>query len=67
VNRRPVTSSNVSAIGWEDGDMEVEFISGHVYTYHGVPESEYQALLGADSIGKHLGAIRGKYQSSRLK
>lgn len=47
--------------------MEVEFTSGHVYVYQDVPESEYQALLGADSLGKHLAGIRGKYQSTRLK
>jgi KTSC domain-containing protein len=67
MNRRPVTSTNVASIGWDDETLEVEFTSGHIYLYHDVPESEYQALLGASSIGKHLASIRDKYQSTRLK
>lgn len=67
MQRRPVTSSNVAALGWEEDTLEVEFVSGHVYQYHDVPESEYQALLGADSIGKHLAGLRDKYQNTRLK
>jgi hypothetical protein len=67
MNRRPVSSSNVASVGWDDGTMEVEFISGHLYQYHDVPESEYTALLGAASIGKELASIRGKYESTRLK
>ena len=65
--RRPVTSSNVSSIGWDNETMEVEFVSGHIYEYHEVPESAYQALLGAESIGKELHAMKGRYQSTRLK
>lgn len=67
MNRRPVTSSNVASIGWDDDTLEVEFTSGHLYEYHDVPESEYQALIGASSIGKQLASIRDKYQSNRLK
>jgi KTSC domain len=67
MNRRPVESTHVAALGWDDDILEVEFVSGHVYQYHDVPESEYQALLGADSIGRQLGLIKGRYQSTRLK
>jgi hypothetical protein len=67
MNRRPVTSSNVASIGWDDETLEVEFVSGHVYQYHDVPESEYTAMLGADSIGRHLREIDSKYQHTRLK
>ena len=54
VNRRPVSSSNIASVGWEQGVMEVEFTSGKTYRYEDVPEGEYQALLGADSPGKYL-------------
>jgi hypothetical protein len=67
MQRRPVTSSNISSIGWDDDQMEVEFVSGHVYAYRDVPQSEYQALLGADSIGKSLNALKAKYQCTRVK
>jgi hypothetical protein len=67
VNRRPVTSSHIASIGFDDGEMEVEFLSGHLHLYHDVPEAEYQALLGADSIGKHFHQIKSRYQSTKLK
>lgn len=67
MNRRPVTSSNISSVGWENGLMEVEFTSGKTYRYEDVPETEYQALLGADSPGKYLLThIDGTYSHSRI-
>jgi hypothetical protein len=66
--RRPVTSSNIASIGWEDGVLEVEFKSGHHYAYADVPEGVYQEAIGAGSVGKFVAAnIVGKYQSQRLK
>ena len=67
--RRPVTSSNVASVGWEPGEegedvgvLEVEFKSGHVYRYEGVPEREFEALVGAGSVGRYLNAhIIGHY------
>jgi hypothetical protein len=68
MNRRPVTSSNVASIGWDQDVLEVEFKSGHLYEYHDVPESVYQACLGADSIGRFVrDEVSGKYQSTRVK
>jgi KTSC domain len=67
MNRRPVTSSNVASLGWHDETLEVEFRSGHIYEYHDVPEAVYTTLLGADSIGKALHEVKGRYQSTRLK
>ena len=67
MRRRPVQSSNIAAVGWEDEVLEVEFVSGHVYSYHDVPESEYQALLGADSIGQHLHSLKERHACTRLK
>jgi KTSC domain len=67
MKRRHVESTNIASVGFDDGDMEVEFVSGHIYIYHDVPEAEYQAMLGADSIGKHLHSIKGRYESTRLK
>jgi hypothetical protein len=68
VNRRPVASSNISSIGWEDGVLEVEFNSGHLYEYADVPEALYQEALGADSVGKFVSSkVIGSFQSKRLK
>jgi hypothetical protein len=66
--RRPVSSSNVASIGWEDGTLEVEFRSGHLYQYDDVPEEEYERLLGAGSVGRYLNAhIIGSFNEHRIK
>jgi predicted fused transcriptional regulator/phosphomethylpyrimidine kinase len=68
MNRRPVTSSNIASIGWEDDTLEVEFVSGHIYAYEGVPEAKYQAALGASSPGKFIASeIIGTHDHRRLK
>jgi hypothetical protein len=74
VNRRPVRSSRVSSIGFEPGDdgaagtLEVEFKNGDIYSYADVPESEYQSLLGASSVGRALEqTIIGTYDEQRVK
>lgn len=74
MNRRPVSSSNVASIGWEPqvegadiGALEVEFKSGKIYRYADVPESEYEQLIGASSIGRHLSSnIIGVYDAQRV-
>lgn len=67
MNRRPVRSSHVSSIGWEDGTMEVEFVSGHIWQYHEVPEGEYRNLMGASSVGKQMAGIKDRFESTKVK
>jgi KTSC domain len=75
MQRRPVNSSNLAAVGWEAadenspdiGEMEVEFRNGFVYRYEGVPRSEYENLLGASSPGRYLNQnIIGVYDERRV-
>jgi KTSC domain-containing protein len=68
MHRFPVDSSNIASAGFENGTLEVEFRSGHLYAYTEVPEHVYTALIGADSPGRHLAReVIGKYQHVRLK
>lgn len=75
MNRRPVTSSNVSSVGWQPaeddpsvGTLEVQFHSGHVYQYDRVPQTEHEALLGANSIGRYLNQnIIGTFDEQRIR
>lgn len=63
MDRTPVSSSNISAIGYDsDSEMlEVEFTNGAVYSYSGVPLGEYDGFMNADSKGKYLHAnIKGR-------
>lgn len=68
MQRRPVSSSNIASLGWEDGTLEIEYRSGHLYEYALVPEGLYQAALGASSVGKFVaGNIVDKFEKKRLK
>jgi hypothetical protein len=57
MERKPVTSSLIKSIGYENGEMHIEFSNGRVYSYTGPQvESHYNQLMSAQSIGKHFGA-----------
>lgn len=50
----PVSSSNVAAIGYENGVIEVHFHSGAVYQYSDATEALFQAFLAAPSKGSFV-------------
>lgn len=52
--RQSVNSSNIRSIGYDNGILEVEFNSGGIYRYSNVPESIYQNLMSASSIGSYF-------------
>lgn len=51
MNMETVKSSNIAAIGHEGETLAVQFNSGALYEYSGVPESVFKALKAAASIG----------------
>lgn len=69
MDRIPVSSSNLCAIGYDPDSqtLEVEFNNGRVYQYGGVPPFEYEALMGAASHGVYFNAnIRNRYPTTEL-
>ena len=69
MDRVPVTSSNVTEVGYDASTMtlEVAFKNGTVYQYFDVPESVYQELLRAGSIGTFLNEqIKNSYRCAKL-
>jgi len=54
MRRRSVNSSSVQSVGWSDGTLELEYVSGDVYQYYEVPQPTYAALLAAPSIGAYV-------------
>lgn len=69
MERTPVASSNIRAIAYdqESQTLEVEFHSGGTYRYLGVPQSEYDALMLADSKGRYLNMyIKGRYPYEKV-
>ncbi len=64
-----VKSSTISHVGYdkESSTLTIRFTHGGTYEYPGVPEADYNALLGAESIGKHFhSSIRNQYSGNRL-
>lgn len=69
MERTSVSSSNISAVGYdpETQTLEVEFRNGSAYSYEGVPEEVHAALLGAGSVGGYFNAfIKDRYSYTRV-
>jgi hypothetical protein len=69
MERKSVSSSNLSSIGYDPTTrtLEIEFNSGAIYQYSGVPEPKYEALMNAASIGSHFAAhFRDRYPTTRI-
>ena len=58
MERTPVVSSNLAAVGHDivRNILEVEFRTGSIYRYFGVPRSVYDGLMAAASHGSYFDA-----------
>jgi KTSC domain len=64
LSREPVSSSLIAALGYDEEHeiLEVEFTSGDLYRYHGIPADVFDALCAARSKGKFFNEhIRDAY------
>lgn len=70
MDRVLVRSSNVAAVGYDEGRsiLEVEFRSGGVYRYYGVPVGHFKILIGGSvSVGRYLNSeIKPRYQCEQI-
>jgi len=67
MNMIPVSSSNISEIGYEGTTLYVRFHHGGLYAYYNVPESVYRNLMSASSHGSFLAQhIKGIYRYQRI-
>ena len=70
MDRDFVDSSMITSIGYDQssGTMEVEFRSnGQVWQYYDVPETTYNDVRAASSLGKAFGAvIRNQFREARV-
>jgi hypothetical protein len=65
---RPLRSSNIAAAGYDDESrtLFVEFLSGSLYAYDGVPREVYDDLCGAPSPGRYFASrVTGVYTYRR--
>ena len=68
MKRQPVISSSLRSVGYDAATetLEIEFRSGGVYRYYGVPREVYEALMKAPSLGSYFQAyIRDEYRYAR--
>lgn len=68
--RTSVRSSNIRSVGYDPASrtLEVEFHSGGVYQYSGVPENVYQGLMRAASKGSYLhDHIKDRYPCRHMR
>ena len=63
----PVDSSNLEAVGYEQGTLRVAFRNGTEYEYFSVPEFVFESLLAASSKGQyHHRHVKGVYDYRRV-
>lgn len=66
INRVPVTSSNISSVGYDilSRTLEIEFKNGKIFIYYIVDEDTYIKLMEANSKGKYYNRyIKGSFPS----
>ncbi|WP_308990433.1 MULTISPECIES: KTSC domain-containing protein [Mariniflexile] len=69
MERKPVTSSNIASIGYDENTstLEIEFLNNTIYQYFDVPQHVYDGIMSADSHGQYLAQnIKGVYRYSRV-
>ena len=69
VERIPLDSEALASVGYDAGRhvLEVEFTSGRVYQYFGVPQDEVERLLGAPSSGHYFSErVRDRYRYEQV-
>lgn len=69
MNKVPVTSASLSAVGFDSATqtLEVEFQNERVYRYYGVPWAVFADLQDADSKGRFFNSqIRNRYPYVRV-
>lgn len=69
MQRIPVASSDLRAVGYDPASqtLEIEFHSGGIYQYYGVPQAIYHALMAAGSHGSYFHAhIKDHYAWRRV-
>jgi hypothetical protein len=66
----PVKSSNIQAVGYDQGSetLRVAFKSGGTYDYKGVPPDVHASMLCAQSVGSFFHHnVKGKFDSEKVE
>ena len=69
INMKPVKSSNIKAVGYDELKMilRVQFYSGGTYEYKDVPRKIWMDFITSKSLGKYFyKKIRDKYKTTKI-
>ena len=69
VEKQTVSSSTVRSIGYDQQTqtLEIEFVSGRVYQYYGVPDHMHELIMREPSKGSFFNSyIRNNFPYSRV-
>ena len=69
LERQPVKSRILRSVGYDDNRkiLEIEFHTGLVYQYSGVPSKVYKDLMHSDEIGKYFSEkVRPRFQTKQV-
>lgn len=69
MNMQAVTSSNISAIGYDaqTKTLAISFTNGTMYNYHGVPVETWNGLESASSKGAYFAQnIKKMYSATKV-
>jgi hypothetical protein len=69
VERQPVKSRILRSVGYDESTkiLEIEFSSGFVYQYSGVPPKVYADLMRSEEIGKYYSEkVRPRFQTKQV-
>ena len=69
LERQPVKSRILRSLGYDEGTkiLEIEFQTGLVYQYAGVPPKVYQELIRSDEIGKYfIDKVRNRFRTKQI-
>jgi len=65
-----VTSSVIASVGYDSAarTMDVEFRTGRLYRFFGITPDDHNALISAESIGRHFNAkIRNRFPCREIQ
>jgi hypothetical protein len=66
MERQTVESSHIKTVGYENGELEVEFKNGQIYRGE-CPQEYYDGLMIAESVGKYFNAIKTKIKLTKVE
>jgi hypothetical protein len=69
LERQPVKSRILRSLGYDDTTkiLEIEFHTGLVYQYSGVPAKVYADLIHSDAVGKYFSEkVRNRFRTKQV-